>query len=453
MGTAAGAIMSSFLRVSAITLTLSTATYLLYILSTRQPDLPKTKKYIQKTVAKVETQDWTNLKSDFTLPIRLFLTESLLEKGWNIVYKSFGTIERVGDPIITPGWLLTAVKIPLKLQHAEFALQLQMTSGGSLVGFHFTGLGNGWKVPSYASDSESDTDPAIVESEMILGQGRFKVGATLCLPQNPSSTPGPKPKRPSKFPCAIFLAGSGPCDRDSTIGETKPLKDLALGLSRHGIASIRFDKVTHAHGKAFRTKKYITLTDEYIPHALDAIKQAQNHTNIEPSQIFVLGHSLGAVVAPTLVSMDLNPPIAGCVIMAGPAEPIYKSYIRQLRYIESLDGPESVYAGNQIEDACAKAAMADSESLSLSTAANKLPFGIGPAYWLDYRRFDPLATLAGLNCPALIMQGGRDYQVVRDDYEQWCAALDGRGNAGFRFYEGPNHHFVFGTGGFDAVGV
>lgn len=145
--------------------------------------------------------------------------------------------------------------------------------------------------------------------------------------------------------------------------------------------------------------------------------------------------------------MDLNPPIAGCVIMAGPAEPIYKSYIRQLRYIESLDGPESVYAGNQIEDACAKAAMADSESLSLSTAANKLPFGIGPAYWLDYRRFDPLATLAGLNCPALIMQGGRDYQVVRDDYEQWCAALDGRGNAGFRFYEGPNHHFVFGTGG------
>ncbi|KAJ5965816.1 hypothetical protein N7481_012530 [Penicillium waksmanii] len=419
--------------------------YLLYISSTQQPDLPQTKKHIQKTVAKVETQDWASLKSDFILPIRLFLTESLLEKGWNIVYKSFGTIERVGDPIITPGWLLTTVKIPLKLQHAEFALQLQMTSGGSLVGFHFTGLGNGWKVPSYAPDNPGALEH---ESDIILGQGRFKVGATLCLPhlEKPSPTPGPKPERPSKFPCAVFLAGSGPCDRDSTIGETKPLKDLALGLARHGIASIRFDKVTHTHGKAFRNKKDITLTDEYIEHALDAIKQAHNHANIESSQIFILGHSLGAVVAPTLASMDLDPPVAGCIIMAGPAEPIYKSYIRQLRYIESLDGPESLYAGKQIENACAKAAMADSETLTLSTAANNLPFGIGPAYWLGYRRFDPMGTLAGLKCPALIMQGGRDYQVARDDYRQWCAALDGRGNVGFRFYEGLNHLFVFGTG-------
>lgn len=96
--------------------------------------------------------------------------------------------------------------------------------------------------------------------------------------------------------------------------------------------------------------------------------------------------------------------------------------------------------------------IADSDYLSLSTAANKLPIGIGPAYWLGYRRFDHMGTLAGLSCPALIMRG-RDYQVVEEGYEKWYVALIGKGNVSFRFYEGLNHLFVFGTGGFVAFGV
>lgn len=135
----------------------------------------------------------------------------------------------------------------------------------------------------------------------------------------------------------MFSAGSGPCDRDSTIGSTKPLKDLAPGLSKHGIASIRIDKVTHTHKKALRNRKIFMLTEYYIPHALDAITQAQNHANIQASQIFLLGHSLGAVVAPEIASSNISPPIAGCIIVAGPSESSYRSHIRQARYIESLE--------------------------------------------------------------------------------------------------------------------
>lgn len=442
--------MSFLVRLSA-TLTLSATLAYLYISIIRLPPT-KTKHRIREILQKVEIQDWKNLRSDFILPVRIFISknesDSPLKKGWNIVSKSFGSLQPgdTGEPTITPGWILTTIKIPLRFQHAEFALQLQMTSGGSLVGFHFTGLGNGWHMPSYADEERFS------ESEIVLGKGEFKVGATLTLPHTTKTKTETEieglnfnSESELKVPCVTFLSGSGPCDRDSTISENKPFKDLAFGLASQGIASIRFDQVTFTHNKAFRRQKNITLTDEYMDHAIDAISQAQSHPCIDSTRVFILGHSLGAVVTPTLVAK--YPSVAGCIIMAGPAEPIYRCYIRQLEYIKSLDGPESVYLDAQIEDARIKAEIADSETLSQSTPARKLPFGIGPEYWLDYRDYRPIETLKGVGCPVLIMQGGRDYQVTpHDDYVKWCAALEGRNGVRFCFYEGLNHIFVFGRG-------
>ncbi|KAJ5287647.1 hypothetical protein N7478_003333 [Penicillium angulare] len=274
---------------------------------------------------------------------------------------------------------------------------------------------------------------------MKLGRGKFKVEGTLCLPNKTGEQ-----TEFSGFPCVVFLAGSGPCDRDSTIGENKPFKDLALGLASQRIASIRFDKVTHTHQKTFRKRKGITLTDEYVEHAMDAVLQAQNHPNILPHGVFALGHSLGAVVAPIITAM--NNSTAGCIIMAGPAEPVYRCLVRQLRYIMSLDGPEALYLNKQIDATQAQAELADSDKLTLSTPAKKLPFGIGPSYWLDYRKFKPIETCASLKKPVLVMQGDRDYQItIQDDYRHWEAALSEKQNVQLRIYERLNHLFISGS--------
>ena len=65
----------------------------------------------------------------------------------------------------------------------------------------------------------------------------------------------------------MLLSGSGPQDRDETIGRNKPLKDLAWGLASRGVAVLRFDKVTYAHpGEVGRTAGF-TVADEYLPQA------------------------------------------------------------------------------------------------------------------------------------------------------------------------------------------
>ena len=81
---------------------------------------------------------------------------------------------------------------------------------------------------------------------------------TLSLPRRPGSAP---------YPAVVLLAGSGPLDRDETIGRNKPFKDLAWGLASRGVAVLRFDKVTYAHPGQVKEAQDFTLADEYLPHA------------------------------------------------------------------------------------------------------------------------------------------------------------------------------------------
>ena len=70
----------------------------------------------------------------------------------------------------------------------------------------------------------------------MVGSGPLAVPGTLSLPHQS------EPRA-----AVVLLAGSGPMDRDETIGRNKPSKDLAWGLASRGVAVLPFDKVTNAH--------------------------------------------------------------------------------------------------------------------------------------------------------------------------------------------------------------
>lgn len=46
-----------------------------------------------------------------------------------------------------------------------------------------------------------------------------------------------------KAPVEILVHGSGPQDRDETVGPNKPFRDLAWGLAERGIATVRYVNV------------------------------------------------------------------------------------------------------------------------------------------------------------------------------------------------------------------
>lgn len=212
-----------------------------------------------------------------------------------------------------------------------------------------------------------------------------------------------------------------------------------------GVAVLRFDKVTFAHPSEVKTAHDFTVADEYVPHALAAVHLLGQHPAVDAERIFLLGHSLGGTVAPRVAASD--PSVAGLVILAGGAQPLHWTAVRQIRYLASLDPETAAASDPAIEAMSEQARLVDSPDLSPSTPASELPFGTPAPYWLDLRGYDAVAVAAALDRPILILQGGRDYQVtVLDDLARWKTGLAHRADVTFRIYPSDNHFFFPGTG-------
>ena len=79
-------------------------------------------------------------------------------------------------------------------------------------------------------------------------------------------------------------------------------RDLADGLATHGIASIRYDKRSFAHGrKLMRDKgRLLTVKEETIEDAILATELLRKDNRIDPARIFIVGHSMGGMLAPRI---------------------------------------------------------------------------------------------------------------------------------------------------------
>ncbi|MEV6881380.1 alpha/beta fold hydrolase [Streptomyces sp. NPDC051135] len=269
------------------------------------------------------------------------------------------------------------------------------------------------------------------EHEVTVGTGPRAVSGTVSVPRGQAPGPG-----------VVLLAGGGPFDRDETSGPNKPLKDLAWGLASRGTTVLRFDKATYAHRDAAAAPD-LTMTQEYVPHAVDAVGLLGSHPSVDPERVFVLGHSMGGKVAPAVAVAA--PAVAGLVIMAGDTQPMHHAAVRVVSHLATVL-PDQVPPA-VVETFQRQAALVDSADLTPSTPSADLPFGLSAPYWLELRDYDPVAIAATLGKPMLILQGGRDYQVtVADDLVRWRTSLADRPDVDIRIYEADNHLFFPGAG-------
>src|SRR5690606_19348563 len=112
----------------------------------------------------------------------------------------------------------------------------------------------------------------------------------------------PKGKAPGAgFPAVVLVHGSGPQDRDETVGANRPFLDIARGLAAQGIAVLRYDKRTQARPQDFAAGDY-TVDDETTNDAITAVAALGAAEGIDPDRIHVLGHSQGAMLAPRIAA-------------------------------------------------------------------------------------------------------------------------------------------------------
>jgi pimeloyl-ACP methyl ester carboxylesterase len=284
------------------------------------------------------------------------------------------------------------------------------------------------------SIQESPASPArrLYQEEMI----RFVSNATdldgiLTLPTGGQKIP---------YPAVLFVHGSGPHDRDETIGPNRPFRDLAHGLAVFGIASLRYDKRTLVAPTTFDPVRG-TVKEEVIDDAVAALEALRSQSRIDRKVLVVLGHSLGGGLAATIA--ERGGPVAGLVLLAASPRPLDELMADQLTYLRDQARDQGILSDEQERMYASLFAQLD------SLQAGNLPdrsmiLGMSGHYLRDYRKRDLAADLLAFRGPVLFLQGGKDYQVTQRDLDLWkeVAKQGGKQNATFRSFPELGHLFM-----------
>ena len=358
--------------------------------------------------------------ADFTVlgteDVKKDLNEAALTKiGAQL--KTFGAVEKVDNPQVSKIGPNTAFVFPVKFAQQSINVRMMINKDGQVSQFIILQGEVPWQRPAY---SKLDT---FTERQVTLGEGDWKLPGTITMPNGA----GP-------FPAIVLVHGSGPNDRDETVGGAKVFKDLAEGLASRGIAVLRYEKRTKLYGPKVAAMNMFTLHDETVEDALKGVALMRTQQGVDPKRVFVLGHSLGGYAAPRIGQED--PQIAGFILMAANARHLEDLVVEQ---VQTLGGTNKALEN-------AKAIQSKVKSLEPGDEASPAVLGAPPTYWLDLKDYDPVADAAKLTMPMLILQGERDYQVTLKDYELWKTGLARKQGVVMKSYPALNHLFVAGEG-------
>ncbi|MBS1637874.1 MAG: alpha/beta fold hydrolase [Bacteroidetes bacterium] len=244
-----------------------------------------------------------------------------------------------------------------------------------------------------------------------------------------------------KLPVVILVHGSGPNDRDETMGPNKCFRDLAQGLSQKGFAVFRYDKRTFAHTYDMKPRSdSMTIYTETMNDAVDAVRHIKTYTFIDTTRVYLVGHSQGAMCAPKIA--ELEPRLKAIVMMAGPTRSIVDIIPEQIEYLAGLD--DSISTAEQMNITAVKW-MADKIKHPDAKAATMPLMGANLYYWKSFMDYNQVATAQSLKLPILIMNGERDYQVRMTEFDGWKQALKDHPNVSFKSYPELTHLFIEGS--------
>ena len=274
----------------------------------------------------------------------------------------------------------------------------------------------------------------MTEDRIVIGENtKYPLNGLLTLPAD-VTTP---------VPAVVFVHGSGASNMDEKVGKLTPFKDLAQGLARHGIASVRYDKRSFAHGfKMLRDKSLeITVKVETIDDAILATQLLKKDPRIDPEKVYIVGHSMGGMLAPRIDAEGGN--YAGLIIMAGSPRKLEEIILDQNEAaLRSTKGFVNWIVKKQVAKF---SAMLDGMYELSDEEAKKKKMGNGTTlyYFKEMGEHAASVYLSSCEMPILIMQGEKDFQATTEkDFAAYKQLLAEKENVTFRLYENLSHAFV-----------
>lgn len=365
----------------------------------------------------LEAGDMTAAEAMFTPELAKDVPAARLQSLW----QQLGGLKSRGPARVVEQQGMPTVVQPLQLGSGPFNVAISVDTQGRVAGLFFLPV-----QPAAPPPPPVPADATYRESEVQIDSGKGALPGTLAMPVGK----GP-------FPAVVLVHGSGPQDRNLTIGPNRAFLDVARGLAAQGIAVLRYEKRTKVRPQDFSGD--FTVDDEVTDDAVAALALLASTPGIDARHLYVIGHSQGGMLAPRIATRSGK--VAGVVLWSAPARSLLDLMPEQHRYLFNLDGQisaEEQAVLNRLDGQIAAARGTE------PVAPAALPLGLPAHYWRTLEQVNPVADAKGLSQPVLVLHGGRDFQVIDTDWKLWSQALSG--TATLHHYDQLNHLGIAGEG-------
>jgi pimeloyl-ACP methyl ester carboxylesterase len=308
--------------------------------------------------------------------------------------------------------------------------------------------------------TEEENLPYNAEEVTFTNDGNTFAGTLTC------------PKAEGKHPAVVMITGSGPQNRDEAIVGFKIFKVIADNLTKNGIAVLRYDDrgVGGSKGKGVNE----STTEDFAGDVIAAVEYLKTRDNINPSQIGLMGHSEGGIVAPLAASKSGS--IAFIVLMAGTGVNGYEIIKEQSKLIMKADksSDEEIEGYDKMIDAVYDAIknnkslddvkeqikndiienfdkipekqrkdITDKEKYAKETAEQTI--AAFNSKWMKYfLTYEPALALEKVKCPVLMLFGESDLQVApKQNQKPMEDALKKGGNTDYKVIIFPKANHLF----------
>jgi len=229
-----------------------------------------------------------------------------------------------------------------------------------------------------------------------------------------------RPEKEGPWPALLFIAGSGPTDRDwnSRIlaGKNGSGQLLAEALARRGVAALRYDK----RGTGSTEFPGELCWDNYLAEQRAGLALLAAHDALDRERLYVAGHSEGGIHTVKLAA-DPGTPLAGLILLASPGRAMMETLLEQVQDRirlgdVSAEQEEALMGGMRtVLGQCAAGEEMDLSLLGgdigLLSIAMSLRQPAAQEFLREILVFDPAVALAATGKPVLILNGDRDQQV------------------------------------------
>ena len=352
------------------------------------------------------------------------MSKSLFEGTWNPIIQKLGILERYSLSLQNDEMNPSVIIIYCEFSQNKIDMKIPFSEANKILGFAF--LPHKKKEQVYYSTPNYDNPKKYTEENTSI-KGEITLPAILTIPKNQK-----------QFPIAILIHGSGPNDKDETFGPNKIFKDIAIGLAINGIASIRYDKRTFI-SKSMDT---VTIEKEVMNDVVSAIKYIETNEELKGRKIYLIGHSLGAILAPS-IGLD-NSSVSGVICMAASPRSMEMVMLDQVTYLARIDSTISSSEKDQIRHLTGQIDYLQ-DSLSIESPSSELPMGIPASYWHSLKRYNFEKAIQTIQKPLFIIQGERDYQVTMSDFDAIKNIVLINPYATLKSYPKLNHMFLEGN--------